>query len=149
MSTLLGQRLRSSRDALGLSQAVVAKAAGISQPYIAQVELGDRVPSTEVLQALARAVKTSAAWLMGDEIQDEAEIFQKDPRVAIMTDEQIAPGLRALANDEPTCQVLDIQRDEWVSLRSVNLKTPPDKDGYLLLLHAFRAICPRPDVTRS
>lgn len=134
-----GKRLKAAREAAKLTQTEVAKECGITQPYLLQIEKGIRTPSTSLIGKLARAAKTSTAWLMGDAVHDETDIYHSDPRASIRKDNQVAPGLRALAEDEPMCHVLEVSRDEWVALRSIAMKTPPGKNGYLLLLHALRA----------
>jgi transcriptional regulator with XRE-family HTH domain len=48
----LGHFLAKSRDDHGLSQAALAKAAGISRPYLSQIECGERTPSDEVMNRL-------------------------------------------------------------------------------------------------
>lgn len=47
-----GQLIGYHREQRGLSQGALAKAAGISRPYLSQVEGGSRLPSDEVMQRL-------------------------------------------------------------------------------------------------
>ncbi len=51
--------IRVWRDFRGLSQAVFAKKAAISVPYLSQLETGKRTGSMKVLTALARALSVS------------------------------------------------------------------------------------------
>ena len=51
--------LRVWREYRGLTQQQVAEAAGISKPYLSQLESGQRKGTTEVLQAIARALNVS------------------------------------------------------------------------------------------
>lgn len=50
------ERLRRRREELALSQAAVAEAAGVNPSYVGLLERGERVPSLDVLENLARAV---------------------------------------------------------------------------------------------
>lgn len=61
MST--GTRLREARKAKGLAQLTVASRAGVSQPYLSQVERGLKRPGGDRLEALAAAVGVGAADL--------------------------------------------------------------------------------------
>lgn len=51
--------IRVWRDYRGLTQQQVAEAAGISKPYLSQLESGRRKGTAEVLAAVARALKIS------------------------------------------------------------------------------------------
>ena len=51
-----GERIRAARQAAGLTQADAARAAGISQPYLADLERGNNDPE----EATARAVRRLA-----------------------------------------------------------------------------------------
>lgn len=138
MNSSIGKRLKSAREAAGLNQVECAKAAGISQPYLAQIEAGSKAPKTEVLQKLAATVQVSLAWLL-DHVSEQREGYVGDARLATLNDDLAAPGLRHLAEDEPMCHVLEISDEEWGALRSLVLSNPPDKNGYLLILYAVRA----------
>ena len=56
----LGGYLREQRDAAGMSLRQLAEQAGVSNPYLSQIERGLRRPSAEVLQQLAKALRISA-----------------------------------------------------------------------------------------
>jgi transcriptional regulator with XRE-family HTH domain len=56
----LGTYLRDQRVAAELSLRQLAEQAGVSNPYLSQIERGLRRPSAEVLQALAKALRISA-----------------------------------------------------------------------------------------
>lgn len=59
----LGTYLREQRVAAQLSLRQLADQAGVSNPYLSQIERGLRRPSAEVLQQLARALRISAEQL--------------------------------------------------------------------------------------
>jgi transcriptional regulator with XRE-family HTH domain len=56
----LGEYLREQRLAAQLSLRQLAEQAGVSNPYLSQIERGLRRPSAEVLQQIAKALRISA-----------------------------------------------------------------------------------------
>ena len=61
----LGQRLKSQRQLLKLSQKEVANAIGVSPAVVSNYENGDRSPSIETLMSLASLYKCSTDYLLG------------------------------------------------------------------------------------
>lgn len=59
----LGGYLREQRESAQLSLRQAAKAAGISNPYLSQIERGLRRPSAEILQQIAKGLRISAEQL--------------------------------------------------------------------------------------
>lgn len=59
----LGDYLREQRVGAQLSLRQLAEQAGVSNPYLSQIERGLRRPSAEVLQQLAKALRISAEQL--------------------------------------------------------------------------------------
>ena len=59
----LGEYLREQRESSRLSLRQLAEEAGVSNPYLSQIERGLRRPSAEVLQQLAKALRISAEQL--------------------------------------------------------------------------------------
>ncbi|WP_101523478.1 helix-turn-helix domain-containing protein [Nocardioides houyundeii] len=59
----LGDYLREQRLASKLSLRQLADLAGVSNPYLSQIERGLRKPSAEVLQQIARALRISSEQL--------------------------------------------------------------------------------------
>ncbi|MET9864121.1 helix-turn-helix transcriptional regulator [Streptomyces smyrnaeus] len=59
----LGEFLREQRRTAKLSLRQLAEAAGVSNPYLSQIERGLRKPSAEILQQLAKALRISAETL--------------------------------------------------------------------------------------
>ncbi len=59
----LGDYLREQRVASRLSLRQLADLAGVSNPYLSQIERGLRKPSAEVLQQIAKALRISAEQL--------------------------------------------------------------------------------------
>ena len=86
----LGEYLREQRQSAKLSLRQLADVAGVSNPYLSQVERGLRKPSAEVLQQIAKALRISAEALYvraglledrGDRIEVEAAILA-DPQLS-------------------------------------------------------------------
>ena len=79
----LGEIIRRQRELAELSMRQVAAMSGISNPYLSQIERGLRVPSAEVLQAIAESLNVSADLLRGDEpaggSAEVVEAIQSDP----------------------------------------------------------------------
>lgn len=59
----LGAFIRDQRNSAQLSLRNLAKQAGVSNPYLSQIERGLRKPSAEILQAIASALRISAETL--------------------------------------------------------------------------------------
>jgi transcriptional regulator with XRE-family HTH domain len=59
----LGDYLKEQRVSAQLSLRQLAELAGVSNPYLSQIERGLRKPSAEVLQQIAKALRISAEQL--------------------------------------------------------------------------------------
>ena len=59
----LGKFIREQRDTSRLSLRKLSELAGISNPYLSQIERGLRKPSAEILQQIAKALRISAETL--------------------------------------------------------------------------------------
>ena len=58
------RRLKVLRTARGMSQAEVAKAAGLSRGYLSRIEIGMQSPTLEVIERLAAALKVKPSALL-------------------------------------------------------------------------------------
>lgn len=72
-SATLGEIIREQRELLDLSMRQFAELAGISNPYLSQIERGLRAPSEQVLDGIARALRVSA-----DALYQQAGIALRD-----------------------------------------------------------------------
>ena len=91
----LGEFIRQQREVANVSVRRLAELAGVSNPYLSQIERGLRRPSAEILQQLAKALRISAEALYvraGLLSEDEAaalpsvrEAISRDP---LLTSEQ-------------------------------------------------------------
>jgi transcriptional regulator with XRE-family HTH domain len=59
----LGEYIRDQRNSAQISLRQLAKLAGVSNPYLSQIERGLRKPSAEILQQIAKALRISAEAL--------------------------------------------------------------------------------------
>ncbi|MGW3565555.1 helix-turn-helix domain-containing protein [Streptomyces sp. NPDC000941] len=83
----LGEFLREQRRGARLSLRQLADAAGVSNPYLSQIERGLRKPSAEILQQLAKALRISAETLYVQAgILDERERDETETRSVILAD---------------------------------------------------------------
>jgi transcriptional regulator with XRE-family HTH domain len=86
----LGEFIRRQRELQELSLRQLATMAGISNPYLSQIEHGLRAPSESVLRALARSLELSAetlyeqAGLVEEDEEDQPEVvvaLRADPNL--------------------------------------------------------------------
>lgn len=86
----LGDYLREQRRNAQLSLRQLADAAGVSNPYLSQIERGLRKPSAEVLQQVAKALRISAETLyVRAGILDEQARDPLETRAVILADPSI------------------------------------------------------------
>src|SRR5258708_18309198 len=86
----IGAYIREQREQAKISLRQLAQAAGVSNPYLSQIERGLRRPSADILQQIARGLRISA----------EALYVQ----AGFLEDPPAGPRVReaALARPEPT-----------------------------------------------
>lgn len=103
----LGAYLREQRESAQLSLRQLADMAGISNPYLSQIERGLKRPSAEILQQIAKGLKVSAESLyVRAGFLDERVLAQSEP-------EATPDVLRAIAADP---QLNDRQRGVLVEI---------------------------------
>jgi transcriptional regulator with XRE-family HTH domain len=85
----LGEFIRDQRRTARLSLRKLSELAGISNPYLSQIERGLRKPSAEILQSIAKGLRISAETLyvragILDERDDQADLvgdILRDPTI--------------------------------------------------------------------
>ncbi|MFI1017970.1 helix-turn-helix domain-containing protein [Streptomyces sp. NPDC020965] len=93
----LGEYLREQRRNAQLSLRQLADAAGVSNPYLSQIERGLRKPSAEVLQQVAKALRISAETLyVRAGILDERDRDELETRAVIVADPSINERQKAV-----------------------------------------------------
>lgn len=87
----LGEYLREQRRQAQLSLRQLADAAGVSNPYLSQIERGLRKPSADILQQLAKALRISAETLYVQAgILDERDRDAVETTAVILADPSIS-----------------------------------------------------------
>ena len=96
----LGEIIRRQRELSRLSMRQFAGMAGISNPYLSQIERGLREPSERVVDAIARSLKTSAEALYEEAglIADDDSTLDAVP-AAIAADAALTPRQRRVMLD--------------------------------------------------
>jgi transcriptional regulator with XRE-family HTH domain len=62
-SAAIGEFIREQREQAQVSMRQLARLAGVSNPYLSQIERGLRKPSAEILQQIAKGLRISAEQL--------------------------------------------------------------------------------------
>ena len=92
----VGDFIREQRSAARVSLRELARTAGVSNPYLSQVERGLRKPSAEILASIARGLKISA-----ESLYEQAGILDRrsgnpDTVAAIRSDEALSERHKAV-----------------------------------------------------
>ncbi len=100
----LGDYLREQRHSAELSLRQLSAVAGISNPYLSQIERGLKKPSAEILQALAKALRISAESLYVragflEARTDLGEAAAVDVQAALLADPRLSNRQRAVLLD--------------------------------------------------
>jgi transcriptional regulator with XRE-family HTH domain len=85
----LGDYIREQRQSSSISLRQLARLAGVSNPYLSQIERGLRKPSAEILQQIAKALRISAEALYVQAGILEERDADTDVPGAILRDEWI------------------------------------------------------------
>lgn len=67
-NSMLGQRIRTERKKLSLTQEQLAERTGVSDAYIGQIERGERSPTLETLVKLANRLGVTIDYLLLDSL---------------------------------------------------------------------------------
>jgi transcriptional regulator with XRE-family HTH domain len=87
----LGEAIRRQRELSKVSMRQFAQMAGISNPYLSQIERGLREPSERVLDAIARSLETStdALYEQAGIVREPAGEDELGAREAIEADDRL------------------------------------------------------------
>jgi transcriptional regulator with XRE-family HTH domain len=96
----LGEFIREQRNLGQLSLRKLAEQAGVSNPYLSQIERGVRKPSAEILRQIARALEISSEELY--------------VRAGILDERSDQPGVRGAIRADP-----NLNEDQKKTLLSV------------------------------
>lgn len=106
----VGNFIRQQRELAQQSIRDLAKVAGVSNPYLSQIERGLRKPSAEILQQLARAMKISAeslyerAGILDPSDEPRAGVVDavsSDERLTIEQKQTLLSVYRSFVGEEP------------------------------------------------
>ncbi|MEA2312034.1 MAG: hypothetical protein QOE28_2002 [Solirubrobacteraceae bacterium] len=90
----LGEFIRRQRELHELSMRQMAEMAGISNPYLSQIERGLREPSERVMDAIARSLEMSAETLYEQAGRRREEGGPSEVEVAIERDPRLTARQR-------------------------------------------------------
>jgi transcriptional regulator with XRE-family HTH domain len=118
----IGDYIRQQREQAKISLRQLAEQAGVSNPYLSQIERGLRKPSAEILQQIAKGLRISA-----EALYVQAGILEDRPgdsgvRAALLTDPtlterqkqvlvEIYESFRREGQKPPTAEVVAVVRD--------------------------------------
>ncbi|MBC7323990.1 MAG: helix-turn-helix transcriptional regulator, partial [Moorella sp. (in: Bacteria)] len=95
----LGHKLRQAREEQGLTQAELAKAAGVSAGLIGQIEQGKVQPSLKTLEKIGEVLNISPCYFIADEagVDEILNQMSHDVRYLLM-EPQVQSILRLVCN---------------------------------------------------
>jgi transcriptional regulator with XRE-family HTH domain len=118
----IGDYIKQQREQAKISLRQLAEQAGVSNPYLSQIERGLRKPSAEILQQIAKGLRISA-----EALYVQAGILEDRPgdsgvRAALLTDPQLTErqkqvlveiyeSFRRESQKPPTAEVVAVLRD--------------------------------------
>jgi transcriptional regulator with XRE-family HTH domain len=86
----IGEYIREQREQAKISLRQLASAAGVSNPYLSQIERGLRRPSAEILQQIAKGLRISAEALYVQAGILEDRRPDSGVRAAVLADPELA-----------------------------------------------------------
>ncbi len=129
-SMSLGEMIRRQREMASLPMRQLAAMAGISNPYLSQIERGLREPSDQVLNAIADSLQMSADSLRPP--APEPELDADPPAVinAIRADPDLtAQQRKALEESYLAFRQVTVERRKVRSRRNGGAQSEPDDDA--------------------
>jgi len=100
----LGQRLRTRRESLNVTQQQLARAVGLSAQHISAIEVGRRDPSLETLALLAKELGVSTDYLITGEVSvvsDLIPVIKADKVLDVKLKSSLINIIQALKNQKP------------------------------------------------
>lgn len=87
----LGDYIREQRESAQVSLRQLAKTAGVSNPYLSQIERGLKKPSAEILQQIAKGLRISAEtlYVRAGLLDERAGAGHSDVVAAVLADTAI------------------------------------------------------------
>ena len=130
----IGEYIKEQREQAKISLRQLAAAAGVSNPYLSQIERGLRRPSAEILQQIAKGLRISAEAL--------------DVQAGILEDRPADSGVRAAVLAEPdlTERQKQVLLEIYDSFRKEELLLSWAMPSWAM--PPLTARCPRPECSR-
>lgn len=95
----MGQKLRRAREEQGLSQAALARGAGVSPGLVGQIEHGRVQPSLQTVEKLAGVLGVSPCYLIVDDADSGSMLEMMGPDLReLLSDPQVQSVLRLVCN---------------------------------------------------
>jgi transcriptional regulator with XRE-family HTH domain len=132
----IGDYIKQQREQAKISLRQLAEQAGVSNPYLSQIERGLRKPSAEILQQIAKGLRISA-----EALYVQAGILEDRPgdsgvRAALLTDPQLTErqkqvlieiyeSFRRESQKPPTAEVVSVVRDRPEPDQTADEAAPP------------------------
>ena len=125
----IGSFIRQQRERSAISLRKLADTAGISNPYLSQIERGLRKPSAEILKAIARGLSISAETMYSragllDEWGDRptvVEAIEHDPALDARQRQALLDVYRTFVGSSP-----DPSADELETSNTTNQNSPKE-----------------------
>jgi transcriptional regulator with XRE-family HTH domain len=122
----LGSYIREQRAAAEISLRQLAALAGVSNPYLSQIERGLRKPSAEILQQIAKALSISAEALYVQAGILEERHGDSDVPAAVLADPNLGERQKQVL-----LEMYDAYRSENAGGRPPAESPPPPADGHV------------------
>jgi transcriptional regulator with XRE-family HTH domain len=122
----IGSYIREQREQAKISLRQLAQAAGISNPYLSQIERGLRRPSADILQQIAKGLRISA-----EALYVQAGFLEDRPpgslvREAVLTDAELTERQKQML-----IEIYDSFRKETAREMAANAELDTDDAGIL------------------
>ena len=84
-STIISERIKDARENLGITKAEASRRLNLSKIGYCRYEYGERTPSIQTLEVIAKCFNTTVDYLTGktDDIQPDYIIIHKDDNPAL------------------------------------------------------------------
>ena len=115
----LGDYIREQRSSAQISLRQLARLAGVSNPYLSQIERGLRKPSAEILQQIAKALRISAEALYVQAGILEERQGDSDVPAAVLHDEHLTERQKSVL-----LEIYDSFRKENDAVRAETVEEP-------------------------
>ncbi len=120
----IGSYIREQREQAKISLRQLAQAAGISNPYLSQIERGLRRPSADILQQIAKGLRISA-----EALYVQAGFLEDRPpgsavRESVLTDAELTERQKQML-----IEIYDSFRRETAMMRAADAELAEDQAG--------------------